>query len=69
MCVCVCSVCVCARARVCVCLPPRLLITSGVMWRDMDPCDWLNKLCSFCMAAIVGIVSRLGLRNEARRRS
>ena len=20
----------------CVCLPPRLLITSGVMWRDMD---------------------------------
>ena len=21
----------------CVCLPPRLLITSGVMWRDIDP--------------------------------
>ena len=30
-CVCVC-VCVCLR----VCPPPRLLITSGVMWRDMD---------------------------------
>ena len=27
------SVCV----FVCVCPPPRLLITSGVMWRDMDP--------------------------------
>ena len=25
-------VCVC----VCVCVPPRLLITSGVMWHDMD---------------------------------
>ena len=25
-------VCVC----VCVCLRPRLLITSGVMWRDID---------------------------------
>ena len=29
------SVCVCVFA--CVCLPPRLLITSGVMWHDMDP--------------------------------
>ena len=29
------SVCVCVC--VCVCLPPRLLITSGVMWRDMNP--------------------------------
>ena len=23
--------------RVCVCPPPRLLITSGVMWCDIDP--------------------------------
>ena len=23
--------------NVCVCPPPRLLITSGVMWCDMDP--------------------------------
>ena len=22
--------------------PLRLLITSGVMWHDMDPYDWLN---------------------------
>ena len=27
------NVCVC----VCVCLPPRLLITSGVIWCDMEP--------------------------------
>ena len=35
MCVCVC-VCVCVCLRVCVCPPPRLLITSGVMWCDID---------------------------------
>ena len=28
---------VCVLARVCVCPPPRLLITSGVMWCDIDP--------------------------------
>ena len=34
--VCVC-VCVCVCVRVCVCVsPPRLLITSGVMWPDMN---------------------------------
>ena len=38
MCVCVC-VCVCVRVyvSVCVCLPPRLLITSGMMWHDIGP--------------------------------
>ena len=37
VCVCVC-VCVCVHACVhaCVCPLPRLLITSGVMWHDMD---------------------------------
>ena len=43
---------------------PRLVITSGVMRCDMDPYDWLNKHYSFCMAAVVGIVSRRGLRIE-----
>ena len=30
------SVCVCVYVCVCVCPPPRLLITSGVMWCDID---------------------------------
>ena len=31
--------CVYVRVCVCVCMcpPPRLVITSGVMWHDMDP--------------------------------
>ena len=33
---------VCMRACVCVCPRPRLLITSGVMWRDID-LIWLVK--------------------------
>ena len=42
----------------CVCPPPRLLITSGVMWCDIEtPYDWLNKLYGFYMAAVVGIGS------------
>ena len=46
-----------------------IVITSGMMWRDMDPYDWLNKYYSFCMAAIVGIASRRGLRIEAHHRN
>ena len=48
---------------VCLCLPPtlRLVITSGVIW---TPYDWLKRFYSFCMAAIISIVSRHGLRNE-----
>ena len=38
----VCEVCVCVCVCVSVCPPPRLVITSGVMWRDMDPI-WLVK--------------------------
>ena len=82
VCVCV-SVCVCVFLCVCiyvsvsiclvlcvsVCLPPRLVITSGVMWCDMDPYDWLNKFCSFFMAAIVGIISRHGLTIKAHHRN
>ena len=48
MCVCVC---------VCVCPPPRLLITSGVMWYDIDPIRSLNKFYDFYMAVVVGISS------------
>ena len=36
VCVCVCvSVCLCVCVSVCP--PPRLVITSGVIWHDMDP--------------------------------
>ena len=43
-------VCMC----VFVCPPPRLFITSGVIWTLYD---WLNKFYGFYMAAVVGIVS------------
>ena len=64
VCLCVClSVCLCLSVSVClslsVCLSgPRLLITSGMMWTSYD---WLNKFYSFCMAAVVSIISRHGL--------
>ena len=47
---------------VCVSPPPRLLITSGVIW---TPYDWLNKFYSFYMATAVIIGSGRGLRIEA----
>ena len=32
------------KVCVCVCVSAlRLVITSGLMWHDMDPYDWLNK--------------------------
>ena len=47
---------------VCMCLPPRLLITSGMMWGDMDPYDWLNKFFSYYyMTRIGSILKRCGL--------
>ena len=30
-------VCLCVCLCVCVCPPPRISITSGVMWCDIDP--------------------------------
>ena len=52
-------VCVC----VCECVYPRLrlLITSGMMWRDISPYDWLNKFYSCYMLIVVGIVNGRGL--------
>ena len=61
LCVCV-YVCMCVCVCVCVSPPLRLLITSSMIW---TPYDWLNKFCSFCVVAIVGIVSRHGLSNES----
>ena len=40
----------------------RLLIMySSMMWCDMDPYDWLKKFP--CMAAVVSIISRFGLKH------
>ena len=58
--------CVCIYT--CVCPPPRLLITSGVMWHDMNPYDWLNKFYSCCMAIAVIIVNGHGLGVDTCRR-
>ena len=55
-----------SRKLVCafVCPPLGLLISSGVI---RIQCDWLNKFYTFYMAAVTGIISRRGLRIEARR--
>ena len=54
---------VCLCVCVCVCLPPRLLITSGVIW---TPYDWLNKFYNQYMAIIVVIVNGHGLGIDMR---
>ena len=45
----------------CVCPRLRLLISSGMMWHDMDPCDWLKKFYSCYMATVVVIVNGVAL--------
>ena len=54
---------VCMFGYVCtyVCIPPRLLTTSGMMWNDMDPYNWLNKFYSCYMATVANIVIGYGL--------
>ena len=61
------SICVCVYVCVClrVCPPPRLLITSGMMW---TPYDRLNKFYSCYMAIVVVIVNGRGLGIDTRRR-
>ena len=51
-----------------VCLPLKLLITSGVMWHDMNSYDWLNKFYSYYMATVVVIVNGCGLGIGTRHR-
>ena len=55
---------------VCVCPPPRLLITSGVMWRDMDLIRLVKQVLQllYCMATVVIIVNGHGLGIGTRRR-
>ena len=58
----------CVCVFVCVSPPPRLLITSDVMWHDMGPYDWLNKFYSCYMATAVVIVNGCGLGISMRHR-
>ena len=47
---------------------PRLLLTSSMMWHDI-PYDWLNKLYSFYVTVVVGIVSGCGLNTDVHNRN
>ena len=51
------SVCVFVSVCLSVCLSPRLLITSGVMWHDMDPMLFVKMFYSCYMATVVVIVN------------
>ena len=52
-------VCACMCVWGCMCVPTlRLLITSGVIG---TPYDWLNKLYSFYMAAVVSVIIGMAL--------
>ena len=55
VCVFVCVVCVC------VCPPPRLLITSGVMWHDEDPIRLVKQVLQPYMATVFVIINGRGL--------
>ena len=55
--------------QACMSSPPRLLITTGMIGMIWTPYDWLNKFYSFCMAAVVRIVSSHGLTIEMRHRN
>ena len=59
------SVCVC----VCVCPLSRLLLTSGVMWHDMNFIWLVEQTLQVFMAAVISIVSRYGLINDPHHRN
>ena len=47
---------------VCVCPPPRLVITSGMMWHDIDPIQLVKQVLHSCYTAtVVVIVNGCGL--------
>ena len=43
--------------RLCVCVPSRLLITSGVIWHDVDPIRLVKQVIQLYMATVVVIVN------------
>ena len=55
-------VCLCLCLHACVyvctyvCVHPWLLLTSGVMWHDMDPICLIKQLPKLCMAVIVALL-------------
>ena len=57
--------CFCTDICICVCPPPRLLITSSMIW---TPCDWLNKFYGCYMATVVVIIKGHGLGIGTRHR-
>ena len=52
-------VCMCVCVSVCPC--SRLLITTVVMWCDIDPIHMVNKFYSCFMATVVLIINGHGL--------
>ena len=56
---------VCMGMCVCVCVRPplRLLITSGVMWHDMDSIRLVKQILLLCMATAVIIGVALELKH------
>ena len=60
VCVCVC-VCVCVFVCACVCLPPRLLMTSGIMWCDMDSIQMVKQVLRLLYETLVIIFNGRGL--------
>ena len=65
--VCVC-VCVCVCTCMCVCPCPRLLLTGGMIRRDMNLIQLVNKFYSCYMATVVVIVNGCGLSIDMRHR-
>ena len=57
----------CLHVCVCVCLPLRLLITSGMMWHDIDPMWLVKKFYGFYMAVVVDIISGHDISIHTRR--
>ena len=49
------------RVSACVCPLPRLLITSGVMWRDMNPIRLVEQVSQLLYGDYSRIVNGRGL--------
>ena len=59
--------CVCVCVCVCVFLHPRLLITSGMMWRDMDLIRLVKQFHSCYKVTVAIIINGCGLGIDTHR--